>query len=277
MNLLIVDGNEKSASEKYIKMGMPTQFEVYDKVLRSLIKENCNITTLHPACTDNYLPHGVNIEDFEGIVWTGSLLNIYDLSSSILRQIELAKELLNKENRIFGSCWGLQVLVTAAGGTVRKNPKGLEAVIAKNITISSDGIKHPLYKDKPKVFDSFCWHYDEVEKLPNETKVLPSNEKNAVQSIAFSTDKSEVWAVQYHPEFDSKWISGLMKQRKSLLLDEGIFANSEDFNKLSLFLSNIEENKHANKKNLSISDTVIDSNIHTLEIANWLLNLKNNI
>ena len=34
MNLLLVDGNEKEASDRYIKMGMDTQFDVYKKILK---------------------------------------------------------------------------------------------------------------------------------------------------------------------------------------------------------------------------------------------------
>ena len=30
MNILIVDGNEKNASNRYTEMGMPTQYEVYE-------------------------------------------------------------------------------------------------------------------------------------------------------------------------------------------------------------------------------------------------------
>ena len=48
------------------------------------------------------------------------------MTPPIINQIDLAKELFTKKNKIFGSCWGLQVLVTAAGGKIRKNPKGLE-------------------------------------------------------------------------------------------------------------------------------------------------------
>ena len=276
MNILIIDGNEKNASSRYTEMGMPTQFELYEKLLRNLIKTDCNITTLHPALNDNYLINGVTLDDFQGIVWTGSLLNIYDLGPSIERQIELAKELFKKKNKIFGSCWGLQVLATAAGGRVRKNPKGLEAVIAKNITVNDEGTKHLLYKNKPKVFDSLCWHYDEVVNLPNDAKILSSNEKSSIQSVVFSKDKSEVWAVQYHPEFDPKWISGLMKQRKSLLLEEGIYSNSEEFNQITMLLSDIK-NYQYRKKQISISETIIKSEIHTLEISNWLKNFKNDI
>lgn len=276
MNILIVDGNEKSASDRYTEMGMPTQFEVYHNVLKKMIRKDCQISVLHPAFKDNYIPKGVSLNDFHGIVWTGSLLNIYDLGPSIERQIELAKELFTKKNKIFGSCWGLQVLATAAGGSVRKNPKGLEAVIANNITLNVRGMNHPLYINKPQTFDSFCWHYDEVEYLPSNTKILSSNEMSSIQSMAFTRDKSEIWAVQYHPEFDPKWISGLMKQRKSLLLKEGIYKSYKKFDQVCSFLSNIEKNKDK-KKYLSISDTLIDNEIHTLEISNWLNNLMNNI
>ena len=276
MNILIVDGNEKEASARYTDMGMDTQYEVYKNVLNNLSPNDLNILIIHPAISDNFLPNGINLDDFDGVAWTGSLLNIYDMTSSITNQIELAKKLFTKKNKIFGSCWGLQVLATAAGGSVRKNPKGLEAVIANNIEINSIGLNHPLYENKPKTFDSFCWHYDEVEKLPSDTRILSSNEITKIQSIVFSRHKSEVWAVQYHPEFDPKWKSGLMKQRKSLLLKEGIYSDSKEFNSLNSFLSDIEKYKD-NKNYLSVSKTVTDSKIHTLEISNWLKYLKNDI
>ena len=148
MNLLIVDGNEKEASDRYVRLGMETQFEVYKKILKKISKKNINISIIHPAVNDQYLPIGLNLDDFEAIAWTGSLLNIYDNTQSILKQIDLAKELFKRKNKIFGSCWGLQVLVKAAGGKVRKNPKGLEAILAKDIVLNKNGIDHPMYKNK---------------------------------------------------------------------------------------------------------------------------------
>ena len=47
-----------------------------------------------------------------------------------------------EKNKIFGSCWGLHVLVTAAGGKIRKNPKGLEAIISKKILLNDLGQNH---------------------------------------------------------------------------------------------------------------------------------------
>jgi len=34
MNILLVDGNEKEASDRYTKLGMDTQFQVYEKILK---------------------------------------------------------------------------------------------------------------------------------------------------------------------------------------------------------------------------------------------------
>ena len=150
MNILIVDGNEKAASEKYTSLGMDTQYEVYSKIINKLSNNQFNVSIAHPAFKSNYLPKGISLDDFDGIVWTGSLLNIYDFNPAITNQIELAKNLFTKKNKIFGSCWGLHVLVTAAGGKIRKNPKGLEAVVAENIQINQEGLSHKLYKDKKK-------------------------------------------------------------------------------------------------------------------------------
>ncbi len=271
MNILIVDGNEQEASKQYTNMGMDTQYEVYKKVLENLSQNNLNIVVVHPAIKDNYLPHGVSLDDFDGVAWTGSVLNIYDMSSSIVNQIELAKSLFTKKNKIFGSCWGLQVLVTAAGGKIRKNPKGLEAVVAKEITINEKGINHPMYDKKSKVFDAFCWHYDDTETLPLNSNVLASNTKSEVQSITFEINNSNVWAVQYHPEFDPIWIAGLMKQRQDILLSEKAFSEKKYFDEELKFFSNYQNID--NKKNKDKYKDLINLNNHTLELSNWILSL----
>ena len=267
MNILLVDGNEKGASDRYTKLGMDTQYEVYKKILKKNSKSNPNITIIHPAIHDEYLPIGISLEDFDAIVWTGSLLNIYDQTKSIIKQIDLAKELLKRKNKIFGSCWGLQVLVTAAGGKVRKNPNGLEAIVAKNIKLNQQGANHPMYKNKNSKFNAFCWHYDEAEILPKNTKVLASNNKSKFQSICFDVNNSQVWAVQYHPEFSPNWMAGLMSQRKDILLQNNIYKSSFEFeNEKTIFQNQSKVDKRLFEKYMDL----IDQTKHSLEISNWL-------
>ena len=271
MNVLLIDGNEKEASDRYIRLGMDTQFEVYKNILNKKSKEKINITIIHPAVHDEYLPIGMNLDDFKAIAWTGSLLNIYDENKSITKQIELAKELFKRKNKIFGSCWGLQVLVTAAGGKVRKNPKGLEAIVAKNIKLNEEGINHAMYKDKKNLFNAFCWHYDEAESLPKDTKILASNEKSKFQSISFNFNQSTIWAVQYHPEFNPRWMAGLMQQRKEILLENNIYEKLSDLdNEKKIF----ENHNNITPENANLYNDLIDQEKHSLELTNWL-NYKN--
>ena len=115
MNILIVDGNEKEASKRYTDIGMDTQYEVYAKVLNSLSLKNINIQIIHPAISDNFLPEGISLDDFDGVAWTGSLLNIYDMTSSITNQIELAKKLFTKKKQ---NIWKL-LGVTSFGNSSR--------------------------------------------------------------------------------------------------------------------------------------------------------------
>jgi len=273
MNILIVDGNEKIASDKYTEIGMDTQYEVYSKILKKISNNSINISIIHPAINENFLQKGVNLDDFDGVAWTGSVLNIYDSTVSINRQIELAKVLINKKNYIFGSCWGLQVLVTAAGGEIQKNPNGLEAVIAKNICLNQNGIYHPMYYKKNKIFDSFCWHYDDAKTLPKNTTILASNKKSKIQSISFVNNQSKIWAVQYHPEFNPLWMSGLMNQRKKILLEEGVYRNNEEFDLFKYFFSDTKKNE-SKKESLNISDDLINEKKHSLELINWINFIK---
>ena len=273
MNILIVDGNEKEASDQYRKIGMDTQYEVYSKVINKLSNNKFNIIVVHPAFKSEYLPKGISLDDFDGIAWTGSLLNIYDMTPSIINQIELAKNLFTKKNKIFGSCWGLHVLVTAAGGKIRKNPNGLEAVIAKKIQINENGKIHNLYKGKKNLFDAFCWHYDDTETLPKDAVILSSNHMSYVQSLYFNRNKSNIWAVQYHPEFDPIWIGGLMKQREKILLKEKAYKSKDKYEEDKNFFLNFNHLKY--KKNIKKFDDLINPQFHTLELANWLEELKN--
>ena len=90
----------------------------------------------------------------------------------------------------------------------------------------------------------------------------------------FTNKYSKVWAVQYHPEFDPVWMSGLMSQREKILLDEGIYNNLEELNSYKNYFSNIEM-FNDQKVSLNIPDNLVNQKMHTLELSNWINLLKN--
>ena len=67
-----------------------------------------------------------------------------------------------------------------------------------------------------------------------------------------------------------------MNQRETILLDEGIYNNKDEFDSYKNYFSNIE--KHRDQKiPLNIADNSINQKMHTLELSNWLNSLKNQV
>src|ERR1700682_2494959 len=148
---------------------------VYAHVLRRLMPDLlCDI--VRPADADPVLPPGVALESYDGAAITGSALNIYHGGEPVLRQVELAKAIFAAGVPLFGSCWGLQVAVTAAGGEVRANPRGREFGFARRILLSDAGREHRLFAGKPVTFEAPTVHRDEIASLPAGAQILADND-----------------------------------------------------------------------------------------------------
>jgi GMP synthase (glutamine-hydrolysing) len=141
------------------------------RILPSAVVDVC-----FPGDPGANLPTGEALEGYDGVAITGSGLHVYDDTPQVTRQIELARAVLKAGTPAFGSCWGLQVLTVAAGGAVRKNPKGREIGFGRRIKLTEPGRKHPMYVGKPEVFNAPTVHLDEVETIAPGTTVLATNE-----------------------------------------------------------------------------------------------------
>jgi GMP synthase (glutamine-hydrolysing) len=166
----------------------------------------------------------------------------------------------------------LQVLTVAAGGVVRKNPKGREIGFGRGIRLTEAGRKHPMYVGKLDVFNAPTVHLDEVEVLPPGATVLASNAVSAVQSMELKTKESMAWGVQYHPEYPLSELAVIVRRIGTGLINEGFFANESD---LKTFAEDLELlHKDPACKRLSwrhgISQNVLDKKLRVSEVANWL-------
>ena len=122
----------------------------------------------------------------------------------------------------------MQVAVTVAGGKVEKCKKGAHRGIAKQITINKSGLQHPIYRDKNPIFNSPAFNFDEVTILPNNAKLLSSNQMNKVMAIHFKNEISEIWGIQYHPEITYDKMISLIHFRKDRLIEKKAFANQKE-------------------------------------------------
>jgi GMP synthase (glutamine-hydrolysing) len=222
--ILVIDGNvEQIRARQRAALGYDSG-DGYARVLGALLPGvACDV--IRPGDGPAPLPAGASLADYDGATMTGSALNIYHGGPPIERQIEVARAVLETGVPFFGSCWGLQVAVTAAGGRVRANPRGREFGFARRILLSEAGRTHPMFAGKPAVFEAPTIHRDEIETLPPGASVLAGNEMS-LQAATFTFGRSTIWGVQYHPEYDFLDIAAAAERYGATLVNEGLFADA---------------------------------------------------
>lgn len=263
-NLLLIEGNTAAIRSKQIAAGVKTYSESYKTVLQSL--SSATITVCQAADDESELPNITQLTQYDGVVMTGSWLNIYDGGSAIERQIELMRRIFASGTPFFGSCWGLQVATVAAGGTVRRNPKGREIGISSPIKRTAAGQQHALLQGKPNPFRAITVHLDEVDTLAPNTTVLASNEWTAVQAAEIRHGAGIAWAVQYHPELSFMDIAHITRRYTPSLIEQGIFKDTLAVQHYATQL----EGYDAEIFSQDVDPSVLNRQQRQLELQNWL-------
>ena len=253
--LLIVEGNLREENKSFSTVGIQTHTESLKDSL-NYYTNDLQFDVINPSSDVSLNIIKDKLSTYNGLIWGGSSLNIYNDTPEIRRQIEFMKECQKKVKNILAICWGMQVAVTAAGGEVKK-ANGSHIGIANEITINESGLVHPLYRDKDKKFNSPAFNFDEVKTLPKDAICLASNKINKVQSLYFKINETNVWGLQYHPEITYEKMISLIEFRKDKLIENRkVFKSEKD----------IEDHISFIKKEVSISN----KEKRMVELKNWL-------
>jgi len=253
--ILIVEGNLRDENENFSKVGIKTHTESLKESL-SYYPDKFEFDVVNPSSDHNINKYSSKLEKYDGLIWGGSSLNIYNDTDEIRRQIEFMKECQKKVRKILAICWGMQVAVTAAGGEVKKADNS-NIGIANEVKINDKGLSHPLYRDKDKIFNTPAFNFDEVVKIPDNGICLASNKINNVQSLYFEVNETKVWGLQYHPEITYEKMISLIEFRKEKLVEtRKAFKSLEDIDNHIDFI----------KKEIAISNK--DKTM--MELRNWL-------
>ena len=268
--ILVVDGNVAEIRDRQRAALGYDSGTGYARVLKRLMPElECEI--IRPADAAPALPTGVNLADFDGVTITGSALNVYNGGGPVERQIEIAKAVFEAGVPFFGSCWGLQIDVVAAGGQVQKNSRGREVGFARRIQLNEAGRAHPLFAGKPAVYEAPTIHRDEIGALPAGATVLASNDMG-LQAAAFTHRRGTFWGVQYHPEYDYLDIAAAAERYGQVLVDEGMF---KDLGALQAFAAELRQlQTQADNAPLlwkhGLGPAMREASLRLLELRNWL-------
>jgi len=269
--LLVIEGNTAAGRARHHASGGMVASEGYATMLRELLP-GVVIDIAYPADSGANLPDHMGLEGYDGVAITGSALHIYEGGPEIQRQIELVRTLLGTGTPVFGSCWGLQLLVAAAGGSVRRNPKGREVGFGRAIRLTAAGREHPMYAGKADSFDAVTVHLDEVETLAPGSTVLALNAMAGVQAAEIRRDGTVAWGVQYHPEYSLKELAAIVRRTGMRLVEEGFFADEaglHDYASEMMTLDREPTNRPLAWRH-GIDGAVLDSRQRVKEVANWI-------
>jgi GMP synthase (glutamine-hydrolysing) len=272
MHLLVLDAYAPEGRAALRSAGGTEAGRLYAALLRRLAPE-ATVDVAYPADPDPKLPSGADLTSFDGVAWTGSSLTILDeRDPRVRRQVELARTVYDAGIPSFGSCWGAQLSVVAAGGRCGASPRGREFGVSRSIALSPAGRAHPLFAGRPAVFDAFTSHADEVVDLGGDAELLASNAWSRVQAVSVEHGPGRFWAVQYHPEYDLHEVASLCRLRADELVRQGSFASraAADGYADDLEALHRDPSRGDLARAHGLGPDLLDADLRTREVRNWL-------
>lgn len=268
MKLLVIDAYPNEGRKALVAAGGTAAGELYIERLLFLEPE-AEIDLFLPADPASALPDGAALEQYDGVIWSGSSLTIYDEDPRVKDQIDLARSILRHGVPSFGSCWAAQLAATAAGGSCRRNPRGREFGVSETISLTESGRDHPMYRGKESTFRALVCHVDEVETLPPGARLLASNAWSEVQSLTVDYQGGTFWALQYHPEYDLEEIVALTRLRDGELIEQGFFDDEAEAERYRRTLGAIQAGDQEADP-AEIPPEILDPEQRLCEVRNWL-------
>ena len=269
---LIPDGYNKESRARFAEVRMRPAWQLYRDLLVKYIPDAEYDVWLS---SDEETPDSYTIEElkqYDGILWPGCNLTVYHDVPEVKRHIDTCQKGFEAGIPQFGSCWAIQVAAVACGGECGACDKGREMGVGQKVLLNKDGVAHAMYAGKPPVFSHFMSHDDEVKRMPEGGTVLASNGWSKVQSASFKYKNGEMWAVQYHPEYDLNEVARLIEARDEKLIKLGFFkdlaALKEYTGRLDALVA--EPDRKDFRWQLGIDEDIMDDGLRELEFANWV-------
>ena len=260
LNILIVEGNNPEDSDVFIKAAKASCSENLKNLVQKL-DPSSKVEIINPARDDETKFALNNMDQYNGIIFTGGAMRLNDMTDEIKKHINFASNCFEHGKKILAICWGLQVCTTAAGGKVSPGKNGAHIGIATDVEINEDGKKNPIYKNKKLKFNTPAFNFDEVSELPKGATLLASDKVNKIMGVYFKSGNSEVWGLQYHPDYEYWQMINLSHARMGKMIAKEYFKDEEIFDKHIDFIKSEEKG--------------LDFENKTHEIRNWLDIIKN--
>jgi len=152
-----------------------------------------------------------------GFIVTGSASSVTERAPWMLRAEAWLREATLLDRPILGICFGHQLLASALGGIVVKNPRGREIGTVK-VRLHDGAERDLLFRELPSAFHANATHVDTVVELPKHAERLATTALD--ENAAFRVRRA--YGVQFHPEIDGHLMRGYLHARKEVIVAEGL-------------------------------------------------------
>ncbi len=157
------------------------------------------------------------LDSVTALVITGSPASVTERADWMLRSEAYLRVAVRAGTPTFGICFGHQLLASALGGKVDKNPSGREIGTVEMEVLEPD----PILRDLPSPPLANQTHVDSVLTLPEGARVIARTRLDPHAAVRFG---ERAWGVQFHPEIDGQVMRHYIDARLEVIESEGIDA-----------------------------------------------------
>jgi len=148
-----------------------------------------------------------NIEKYDGLIILGGPMCVDQTDSHphLLTEIDAIKQAMERHMPVLGICLGAQLIATALGAKVRKNP--VKEIGWYDVMPTEEGEADPLFRCFNGTEKIFQWHGDTFD-MPHGAVALASSPECDNQAFRFG---ERTYGLQFHLEVDEALIQRWLK------------------------------------------------------------------
>jgi GMP synthase (glutamine-hydrolysing) len=148
-----------------------------------------------------------NVEKYDGLIILGGPMCVDQVDSHphLLTEIAAIRQALELQMPVLGICLGAQLIATALGAKVRKNPS--KEIGWYDVTPTKAGLDDPLFSCFNGTEKIFQWHGDTFD-IPHGAEHLATSPDCANQAFRFG---DRTYGLQFHLEVNEALIERWLK------------------------------------------------------------------
>ncbi|GAB4387193.1 type 1 glutamine amidotransferase [Albidovulum sp.] len=179
-----------------------------DMFMRLLAGRGLDFRTYHVEAMD----FPASVHDCDGWLITGSRHGAYEDHPFIRPLEDFIRKAYAERVPLVGICFGHQIIAQALGGKVEKF-RGGWAVGPQDYDFGGETVRLN------------AWHQDQVVEKPAEAETIGSNDFCTHAALLYG---DRALTVQAHPEYDDRFIEGLMETRGKGVIPDPLMAAARE-------------------------------------------------